>query len=112
MPSRQYLREQFEKLETEAERACFGLKVIYQSVWARNEGQKDMLPEGFTGNVMDHLRGALTDAGRPDLYKTLDRAIVNRELNKKRGLSEADSLKRFLQEVLGEHYVEPTDKKA
>lgn len=58
MPSRQYLREQFEKLETEAERACFGLKVLYQGVWARNEGQKGMVPEGFAGNVMDNLKGA------------------------------------------------------
>lgn len=81
------------------------LKVILQGALARNEGQEGMVPEKCAGDVMDNLKVALTDAGRPDLYQKLDRAIVNREQNKKRGMSEADAMNLFLHEVMG--YVQP-----
>lgn len=76
MASKEYLREQFRRLQTEEERQMFCLKIIDQELWSRSEVQKDLLPESFINDLRDKLRAALTAEGRVDLVDRFEQALT------------------------------------
>jgi hypothetical protein len=102
MASREFLRDQFQHLQSDADRARFCLNIWFQEVWSRSEEERERLPENFVSDVMKKLEAAMNDVGRPDLYETFSRALLNygRNLNEKR----ADAATILVREVMGELY--------
>ncbi len=95
MASRPFYRAAFEALKTEEERVLFCLRYLRLEVLFR-EG----LPEGFTETVLENMKGALEDVGRPDLWDRIERAWERWWANPERGKPDAEE--QFSRDLLGE----------
>jgi len=96
MASREYLVEQFKKLENEKEKRLFCMSIWAKDAW---RDDREVLPEGYSDALLFKLKAAMNDVGRPDLYEQFLRAWMSAGISKTRHFSE--KLKR---EVLGDLY--------
>jgi hypothetical protein len=98
MASQKYLREKFQRLQTDQERDMFCLNTVSQELWSR-DWQDDMIPEGFKLKALNNLQAALADVGRSDLWERFGKAMDRLIKNQRDGIPDAEAI--FVREAAG-----------